>query len=123
VNIAPNGGLVLLDLNHDGSPDFGLSNYLRTSSAPLASLKVVQKASANEIWGKGLPCYPGISSICAAALPKGKKVGPRGQFQQDPKLGLYMVVIDHEGSWGPWLKVKQAYVGLKFVINGKMHFG
>lgn len=121
VNIAPNGGLVLLDLNHDGTPDFGLSNKLRTGCGSLASLKVVQEASANEIWGKGLPCYTGYS--CAAALPKGKKVGPKAQFQQDPKSGLFMVVLEHEGSWGPWLNVKQAYLGLKFLINGKTHFG
>ena len=121
VNIAPNGGLALLDLNHDGIPDFGLSNNLRTGSGSLASLKVVQGASANEIWGKGLPCYPGYS--CAAALPKGKKVGPKAQFQQDPKSGLFMVVLEHEGSWGPWLDVKQAYLGLKFLIDGKTHFG
>jgi hypothetical protein len=121
VNIVPNGGLVHLDLNHDGSPDFGLSNKLRTTSASAATLKVVQEASANEIWGKGRPCYTGFS--CAAALPKGRKVGPRGLFQQDPKSGLFMVALPHEGTWGPWLNVKQAYLGLKFVINGTTHFG
>ena len=29
-----------------------------------------------------------------------------------------------EGTYyGPWLKVKQAYLGLKFVVKGKTHFG
>jgi hypothetical protein len=124
VNIVPNGGLVHLDLNHDGSPDFGLSNKLRTTSASAATLKVVQEASANEIWGKGLPCYAGLSSLCAAALPKGRKVGPKGQFQQDPQSGLFMADFSHEEVWwGPWLNVKQAYLGLKFKINGKFHYG
>jgi hypothetical protein len=124
VNIAPNGGLVVLDLNHDGSPDFALSNKDLISSGPFIWLKVVQEQSANEIWGKGLPCYPGRSSLCAAALPKGRKVGPKGQFQQDPQSGLYMAADTHEGSWwGPWLNVKPAYLGLKFKSNGKFHYG
>ena len=123
VHIARNGGLVPLDLNHDGTPDFGLSNKSLVSSATDITLKVVQEAPSNEIWGKGLPCYPGVIS-CAAALPKGRKVGPKGQFQQDPKSGLYMVALFHEGGWlGSWQNVKQAYLGLKFKINGKFHYG
>jgi hypothetical protein len=26
-------------------------------------------------------------------------------------------------AFGPWLKVKQAFLGLKFVVKGKTHFG
>jgi hypothetical protein len=122
VNIAQNGGLVPLDLNHDGIPDFGLRNRWRILGSEIfATLKVVQARSANEI-RKGLPCYPGF--LCAAALPKGTKVGVKGQFQQDPKSGLFMVQLDHVYDWGPWLNVKQqAYLGFKFVIKGRTHFG
>jgi hypothetical protein len=34
-----------------------------------------------------------------------------------------MAVSDLRGQFGPWLHVKQAYLGLKFVIKGKTHFG
>ena len=118
--IRVNGGLFPIDLNRDGTPDFGLSNKWYNGSGSYNSLKVVPEASANEIWGKGMTCY--YPSSCAAALPKGTKIGSTGQFQQDPKAGLPMVVLD-KGSWGPWLKENNAYLGLKFVVKGKTHFG
>jgi hypothetical protein len=35
-----------------------------------------------------------------------------------------MAFSNFEGTYfGPWRKVKQAYLGLKFVIKGKTHFG
>ena len=34
-----------------------------------------------------------------------------------------MAASDFHQQVGPWLHVKQAYLGLKFVIKGKKHFG
>ena len=119
VKIVQNGGLFSFDLNHDGIPDFGLSNkYVATTSRAYGTLKVVQSRQANEIWGvnsKGI--------LCAAALPEGIRVGPKGRFQKDPATGLVMALASFDTYFGPWLKVKQAYLGLKFVIKGKTHFG
>jgi hypothetical protein len=120
INITQNGGLISFDLNHDGIPDFGLSNvYTHTSFQAAGFLKVVQAQSANEVWdvtSKGF--------LCAAALPKNVHVGSNGHFQKDPTAGLAMAFGNLEGTYyGPWLKVKQAYLGLKFVIKGKTHFG
>ena len=125
--IKVNGGLFPIDLNHDGTADFVLSNYSNPSSGSQRILRVMPapEPSANEIWGKGMTCYYPLS--CAAALPKGTKIGSTGQFQQAPKVGLYMLVIDKEGSWGPWRTERStdlsAYLGLKFVVKGKTHFG
>jgi hypothetical protein len=98
VKIIPNKGLIFFDLNHDGIPDFGLSNiYTHTSFQAAGFLKVVQAQSANEVWN---------------------------YFQKDPTVGLAMAFSNFEGTYfGPWRKVKQAYLGLKFVIKGKTHFG
>jgi hypothetical protein len=120
VNITLNGGLILFDLNHDGIPDFGLSNiYTHSSFQAAGFLKVVQARSANEVWdvtSKGF--------LCAAALPKNARVGPKGHFRKDPTSGLAMAFSNMEGTYfGPWRQVKQAYLGLKFVIKGKTHFG
>jgi hypothetical protein len=120
VKIIPNKGLIFFDLNHDGIPDFGLSNiYTHTSFQAGGFLKVVQARPANEVWevtSKGF--------LCAAALPKSVRVGPKGHFQKDPTAGLAMAFSNFEGTYfGPWRKVKQAYLGLKFVIKGKTHFG
>ena len=124
IKIVQNGGLITFDLNHDGIPDFGLSNkFASNSSNELWTLKAVQARQANEI-REGKPCQE--QELCAAALPKGAKIGLKGQFQQDPGSGLHMIqlaICDSCSNSGPWLKVKQAYLGLKFVIKGKAHFG
>jgi hypothetical protein len=117
--IIENGGLISFDLNHDGIPDFGLSNkYLHTQTQWYGTLAVVQAQQANEIWGvdsKGL--------LCAGALPKGTRVGPKGSFQKDPASGLLMAFSNPDTYFGQWFHIKQAYLGLKFVIKGKTHFG
>jgi len=120
INITQNGGLISFDLNHDGIPDFGLSNiYTHSSFQASGFLKVVQAQSANEVWdvtSKGF--------LCAAALPKNARVGPKGHFRKDPTTGLAMAFSNMEGTYfGPWRNVKQDYLGLKFVIKGKTHFG
>jgi hypothetical protein len=119
-NITQNGGLISFDLNHDGIPDFGLSNiYTHTSFQAAGFLKVVQAQSANEVWNVTSKGF-----LCAAALPENVQVGPKGHFQKDPTAGLTMAFSNFEGTYfGPWRKVKLAYLGLKFVINGKTHFG
>jgi len=119
VKIVQNGGLFTFDLNHDGIPDFGLSNQYVSTSFGFALLNARQANPANQIWQ--------ISSQgrkCAAALKAGTKIGPNKNFQQDPKKGLAMAFDEFEGTtYGPWLRLKQAYLGLKFVIKGKVHFG
>jgi hypothetical protein len=120
VKIVPNKGLIFFDLNHDGIPDFGLSNiYTHSSYQASGFLKVVQAQAANEVWdvtSKGF--------LCAAALPKNARVGPKGHFRKDPTTGLAMAFSNMEGTYfGPWRKVKQDYLGLKFVLKGKIHFG
>ena len=121
VKIVQNGGLILFDLNHDGIPDFGLSNKYRVVSGSrwYSTLGVVQARQANQIWQVNSQ-----GRVCAGALPKGTKVGPSTNFKKDPKTGLVMAFADFEGTtYGPWLRVKQGYLGLKFVIKGKTHFG
>jgi hypothetical protein len=119
VKIVQNGGLISFDLNHDGVPDFGLSNKYVSTSQGFAFLNVKQHQQANEILQ--------VSSqgrVSAGALQAGAKIGPNGNFKHDPKNGLAMAFANFEGTtYGPWLRVKQAYLGLKFVIKGKTHFG
>jgi hypothetical protein len=121
IPIPQNSLPVPIDLNHDGTPDFLLSNFYIFSTRGLPSLGILfvkQAQQANEIWdvvSSGLEC--------AAALPKGKLIGPKGVFHRDPASGLRMANFSFGGSACPWSKVKQAFVGLKFVVKGKTHFG
>jgi hypothetical protein len=69
IKIVQNGGLITFDLNHDGIPDFGLSNkFTSFSSNELWTLKAVQARQANEV-REGQPCFE--EELCAAALPNG----------------------------------------------------
>jgi hypothetical protein len=123
IPITQNKGLIPLDLNHDGTPDFQFSNFsYQTHGLGVIFLKVEPTQPTNEIWGA-----ESKGQLCAAALPAGKQVGPKARFQQDPALGLFM---DHIGLnstgetyFGPWHKVETAYLGLKFAVKGKTHFG
>jgi hypothetical protein len=119
VKITQNQGLITFDLNHDGIPDFGLSNQYVSTSQGFTFLKVKQHQEDNQIWQ-----VSSQGKVCAGALPAGTKVGPNGNFKRDPKSGLAMAFANFEGTtYGPWNKVKKGYLGLKFVIKGKTHFG
>jgi hypothetical protein len=123
VRIVANAGLVRIDFNHDGIADFALSNRsIRQSFGTSEGLGVLPSRQANEIWGAHT-YSSGVQVLCAAALPRGTKVGPKGAFQQDPPYGLLMAWYGKNGIYGRWLHVKQAYLGLKFVVKGKTHFG
>jgi hypothetical protein len=126
ISIPLNGGLVQIDLNKDGVNDFALSNYsYQTHGLGDLFLKVVEDQSSNEIVDAKSKGH-----VCAAALPKGAKVGPKSRFHQDPTKGLYMRYVGLGGTqssgtrFGPWFELNgQRYLGLKFVVNGKTHYG
>ncbi len=126
------GGYVPLDLNHDGKDDFSLnkgnSSYCpRTNDCYGVEWMHVSAASSqgrNRILGK-----TGIASV----LPAGMRVGPKNQFL---KADYFMGSLRwHRSSrtqaykyYGPcWIDsgkgVKNQYLGLKFLIKGKPHYG
>jgi hypothetical protein len=123
VVIVQNGGPFLFDLNDDGIADFRLNNgYRYSNSRYLGELAVVGEGVGqrkNKVWYER--CEDGRYS-CAAALPKGKKVGPKGNFSGNQGYEI-MALGDKEIKFGPWWHVTQAYLGINFVIKGKIHFG
>jgi hypothetical protein len=68
----------------------------------------------------------------AAALPAGKLIGPgeafAGGYRTMAKC-TYRISFTNSNSFyhtiqqGPWLKVSPGYLGLKFKVNGKIHYG
>jgi hypothetical protein len=112
-----------LDLNHDGIADFVLKDFFATNSGDSGgSLNVLPKRSANEVWA-AQHCTSGTVRLCAAALPKGAKIGSKGSFRPDYPAGEVMAASDIHGyRTGAWFNVTR-YLGLKFVIKGKTHFG
>jgi hypothetical protein len=115
---------VLLDLNHDGISDFsfyGISTSNRGISTFVFALTVSPVQRRNAIWG--VESHEHAS--CAAALPAGVRVGPKRPFQPNRE-----VMFDVSGgplggtAFGRWGgKPGMAYLGLKFSIEGKEHFG
>jgi hypothetical protein len=115
VEISPSQTTLKLDLNHDGMTDFTLSNA--DTAGYKNFLKVLPAARGNAIWG---------ASGYASALSVGVRIGPKGRFQAShsvmaAKPSCYSYGSSH--SVGPWKNVTSRYLGLKFLINGEVHFG
>lgn len=119
-----------LDLNHDRIVDFYFylsSTIFRGAHPPSpfgsASLRVVPQQSSNQILGAGTF----RQHATASALPAGARIGPKRKFSAGKHL---MATTNYGcsstcggGSGGPWKEARHRYVGLKFVINGKIHYG
>jgi len=113
-----------LDLNHDGIIDFDLKDILTTTTASgkFAALSAVPDRKQNVVLGHTVPFH-----AYASALSANVEVGPKGQFL--PAAGLmaaYSVSGLRPGNFsctGPWANVTKRYLGLRFMIEGKAHFG
>lgn len=136
-------GVVPLDLNHDGIADFGLclnSNFGDVSctladtggrsghkAGPLSPFAYrlwveppISEKSKNEIWGhstfKEQPAAP--------ALRAGFRLGGERKFAAGTRLmATWESSSGHQSYGGPWKNVTDRYLGLKFVIKGKVHYG
>jgi len=131
IAIVPDQGPVGLDLNHDGLTDFKLSLRLwphhTCTPGPMLGCPsfnpfVIYRAQpSNSVWSTGArrSSYP-----CAAAVPRGRVVGPHRPFQSR-QLWLYGVqeLSGRTFQYCPWQKGVQAYLGLKFMIAGQVHYG
>lgn len=114
----PNG-YSYLDLNNDKHNDFEFNvvNVIGGSTQILS----VGAMSGNLIWGAG---------GSASALSAGVKVGPdKVHFQPGHDLmGKCALYQTWWGSWsvqckGPWQNAQNRYLGLKFHIKNKIHYG
>jgi hypothetical protein len=128
IPIVQNGGLVELDLNHDGINDFQFSFAYTTEKrrAPegfhQSSMTVAPVQQSNGVVGIQKKGYVPEAS----ALGHGKTVGPKSPFPQGHSaLSMFGCAggTSCGGCGGLWLGKKEAYLGLKFVIKGEIHYG
>jgi len=114
-----------LDLNHDGINDFKfhLISFANHSSSSCSLLVRAASQSSNEIYST---VWERVD-LMAAALPKGTKVGPANGFQNQLHEALMFAAgssVSGNWSFGPWLDVTNpAYLGLRFLIKGEVHYG
>ncbi len=109
---------VPIDLNHDGIDDFDVFNLTHNSTTPFGDYVGGEPArSGNEIVVQKGRFYS------AVALAGGVRVGPGKQFGAGRDMMAYRSSGNGTTSGGPWKNVKDRFLGLKFLIKGKTHYG
>ena len=122
-----------IDLNHDGIKDFLVQTMFYVGSS---GLEVGLNASGNppgnannRVAGRRFS-RSGYFSSAAFALRAGARIGPKGNFSVSAPF-MAVELFDGVGSQysylGAWAGtgegVRDRYLGLKFVINGEVHYG
>jgi hypothetical protein len=143
VNKPLNYGLTLLDLNNDGTTDFAfceedsgssnttyctLARHAKRASrekhapSPFAQFLDVfapaAKTKQNQIWGG-----QSLLGATAYAMPAGVSVGGQLKFTPGSRLMAACFEASSSNCFGPWQNAPHRYLGFKFVISGKVHYG
>jgi hypothetical protein len=119
----PIGQFYGLDLNHDGKTDFAFYHGSQCHEQTCVADVFISNVAGNEMWGQ---------HHSASALRAGVRIGSRGKFSSSAAHMADWVCFCQTGHTstrfsGQWANggkgVKNRYLGLKFQINGKIHFG
>jgi hypothetical protein len=104
-----------IDLNHDGKTDFVVKSTFQSTTNMSAGTQRMIASGAN---GNGVQSY-------AAALKAGKPVGSQDNFAARGVMASDWGSAGASTSVkrGPWVNVKNRYLGLKFKIKNKTHYG
>ena len=114
---------VPIDLNHDGIHDFDVFNLTHNSTTPFGDYLAVEPLqSGNQVWVQRT--HRGFANY-AAALKPGARVGPSAKHFAAGRDNMAFWSLTALGtvSGGPWKNVSKRYLGLKFLIKGKTHYG
>jgi len=125
IPIAPGVSVTNLDLDNDGIADFQIANTNTkcghsSTYAHCVAMRVHPQNVDNAIWG---------TNVAASALPSGVKLGSQGKFQAGHEfMGLEFhsgrnLSSTRYGSTGQWKQTTRGFLGLKFVIQGQVHYG
>jgi hypothetical protein len=117
------GAITALDLNNDGVADFNFTNFsYSTHGLGGFYLKISAAQEGNQIDGYQGPHF----NVLAYALPGGVEIGSKAHFLSAPN-GQFLGNVEHGTQSGTdsgsWQKVETAYLGLKFSIDGQVHYG
>jgi hypothetical protein len=106
-----------LDLNHDGKIDFTLR--VEGSANTSSSFKLL---SALPVAGNGVRGFGGNPGW-ASALKAGSLVGPYQYFPGQAMAEVARTAGSGVNYSGSWVNVKNRFLGLRFKIAGKIHYG
>lgn len=107
-----------LDLNHDKTTDFTVVNFWTTQCPDSCEQLLYLKPPAGN---SEIGSVTNRGWHFARALSKGSAIGPKGHFLAG--TGFMAVAFSTQGSVGAWRNVTNRYLGLKFQIKGKTHYG
>ncbi len=120
---------LFIDLNHDGINDFVLRTTIYANSGYFQIGLDASGLRKNAVAGKRFS-HSSYFFSAASALPAGANIGPERKF---PVRFPFMAVENFDGvgsqysDVGPWVGkgkgVRNRYLGLKFVVHGKVHYG
>jgi hypothetical protein len=119
---------VTLDLNHDGISDFILALGSRVESEGFVSGFAVAYAPRSNNMDEIVATAKGAQAV---ALRAGERIGPGRIFGGAEILVAHTTQFGKGSSSTQWLDqwgnggkgLKDRYLGLKFMISGKVHFG
>jgi hypothetical protein len=124
-----------VDLNHDGIVDFYLNSFFDSGTHGLSACQYWWKDGSSSIFCSS---YRGTNAIRTSVDSKGRKFGAPLRYgekiQRGEQFAKRKVILGEALSgggtpiwYGPWLNggkgVKHRYLGLKFKIKGRFHFG
>jgi hypothetical protein len=105
-----------LDLNHDKVPDFVLQNSITGTDPPVYGLWVGKPRPGASVIG-----YRTNGDLnFASALKRGSRIGFGRRFDTFTEAMVFRESSFHLGKWS---NVKNRYLGLRFKIRGKAHYG
>jgi hypothetical protein len=139
-------GVISLDINNDGRPDFSfcVSLFFYTLNKPShpyscpSARHRARRASADNLrpvaGGSALSIFPPkahktVNQIWgnasgAYALPAGVVVGPKLGFTPGARdMATWATSAGFTFVGGPWQNAQHRYLGLKFTIGGQIHYG
>jgi hypothetical protein len=110
-----------LDFGGDGATDFTLRNYFATVTFhPLMGYSRNQLVAIDGAPGNNAVGGNNGTWYLAGALRSGSRVGKGAHFQ---KGGILLGGRTTGLDWGYWYNAGDRYLGLKFKIGGKTHYG
>jgi hypothetical protein len=123
--IISTNGVYPLDLNHDGTVDFLIQQQGLLSSGSEGNGVWAKEAFGNAVQGStGL-----YSWTFASALKEGATIGPNRRFVSNSEpageiMAEYVCTYNSCRGWiGQWVNVANRYLGLRFQIDGRIHYG
>jgi len=121
VHLTPNS-FFNLDLNGDGMTDFSLYDNSWASDSITYRFSLIAKPGQT-----GNSIIEGPQTGTVSALYAGAQIAPTGRFGSGGYMawGVYFNYPHrrHCSGYGPWNKVHNRYLGVRFIVNGEMHYG